>query len=605
MTTLVRTRQPLQVLSMSHQPERRKSKRLAGTSSPEPEEPELKRRRTAAVTDSSQQQQQQQHAPATGRKKRKNDADSKASSAAPAVYDEQDGDFLFTRGSKRVKTTPAPPAPPPAPEPEPEPELPLPKPSTAKKVGRPPKNSSKKRASSPAAQQSAPPPPPPPPPTLPAQQVLPRRTSKRRSSAAAQAAPQPVQDEEPVMPKAKTRRKGRESNADKKAREEAAQRRQLIEGIPEEEEEEEEQEEQQQQQHQQRHNHRDQDHPMTNGTPQAEHIPAAGSQMISLPFSDTPIQNRNKEFRKKGGASGGRRSSLGMRGRRASSLIDNGQSALPHREVDPKDFYKYISAEGLSEPRRMKQLLIWCGERALSEKPRGGKGNSAVLGARAIQDQILKDFASVSEFSDWFSREEAPKPPVVLKPNPRNEDYDRKIEEMEERIKRLKQVKKAWQAIAKPLPTLDPIYPLSTPPPADNNNNNNNNNNPPEDQQPPQPDPRKAPLPDPKLLTAEEGEMLSFLTSPETSFGSWKRQVRSRLQNVHQELELEVDVLADRVHKFDMRVGVAGREADEVLRRSAGRLREREEREKRGVGTERVGVWEVLRSLGRILPEGG
>ena len=104
-------------------------------------------------------------------------------------------------------------------------------------------------------------------------------------------------------------------------------------------------------------------------------------QMIALPFSDTPIINRNKEFRKKGGASGSRRSSLGMRGRRASSLIDNGHSALPHREVDPAEFYKYIAAEGLSEPRRMKQLLIWCGERALSEKPpHGSHGSSAVLG---------------------------------------------------------------------------------------------------------------------------------------------------------------------------------------------------------------------------------
>ncbi len=70
-----------------------------------------------------------------------------------------------------------------------------------------------------------------------------------------------------------------------------------------------------------------------------------------------------------------------MRGRRASSLIDNGHSALPHREVDPAEFYKYISADGLSEPRRMKQLLIWCGERALSEKPpHGSHGSSAVLG---------------------------------------------------------------------------------------------------------------------------------------------------------------------------------------------------------------------------------
>jgi len=109
------------------------------------------------------------------------------------------------------------------------------------------------------------------------------------------------------------------------------------------------------------------------------------SQQIVLPLSDTPVINRNKEFRKKGGASGTRRSSLGMRGRRASSLIDNGHSAIPHREVDPSEFYKYIEAEGLSEPRRMRQLLTWCGERALSEKPpHGSHGSSAVLGGKQL-----------------------------------------------------------------------------------------------------------------------------------------------------------------------------------------------------------------------------
>lgn len=103
---------------------------------------------------------------------------------------------------------------------------------------------------------------------------------------------------------------------------------------------------------------------------------------IALPFSDTPINNRNKEFRKKGGAGGGgaRRSSITMRGRRASSLIENGQSAIPHKEVDPSEFFKHIEAEVQSEPRRMKQLLTWCGERALSEKPPHGTTAPAVLG---------------------------------------------------------------------------------------------------------------------------------------------------------------------------------------------------------------------------------
>lgn len=109
---------------------------------------------------------------------------------------------------------------------------------------------------------------------------------------------------------------------------------------------------------------------------------------IALPMSDTPIINRNKEMRKKGG-NGSRRSSLGSRGRRASSLIESGQTAIPHREVSTSAFYKHIEAD-LLEPRRMKQLLIWCGERALSEKPRGTLNSGAVLGGKS--------------FSLWFGK---------------------------------------------------------------------------------------------------------------------------------------------------------------------------------------------------------
>lgn len=104
---------------------------------------------------------------------------------------------------------------------------------------------------------------------------------------------------------------------------------------------------------------------------------AVQSAKIALPMSDTPVINRNKEMRKKGG--GNRRSSLGTRGRRASSLIDSGQTAIPHREVDPSHFYKHIEAEGLPEPRRMKQLLTWCSERALSEKPPHGSHDASVV----------------------------------------------------------------------------------------------------------------------------------------------------------------------------------------------------------------------------------
>ena len=132
--------------------------------------------------------------------------------------------------------------------------------------------------------------------------------------------------------------------------------------------------------------------------------PPVASSKIALPMSDTPIINRNKEMRKKGGTT--RRSSLGSRGRRASSLIENGQAAIPHREVNPAEFYKHIASDGLSEPRRMKQLLTWCGERSLVEKqPHGTREYGATLGGEycecAMDEELLLTTSYSSRNSGW------------------------------------------------------------------------------------------------------------------------------------------------------------------------------------------------------------
>jgi kinetochore protein Mis13/DSN1 len=306
--------------------------------------------------------------------------------SAAAVYDEQDGDFLFSRGAKRAKTDDA--------------ENEVVRPIAAKKAaGRPAK--SKQRAASPlTATQSK-------------TQPTARQLARRGSDA-------PKVEDQLVVPKGRGhRRKTRSSIEQADEAQDARNPRRAV-------------------------------TPTSAGD-------AVGDQgrKIALPFSDTPIINRNKEMRK-AGAQNGRRSSLGMRGRRASSLIENGHSAIPHREVEPAEFYKHIEAEGLSEPRRMRQLLTWCGERALSEKPlHGSTDSNAVLGgmscdienwnavsltdgvtARAIQDQLLKDFTNKSEFSDWFSREDAPRSTVVLKPNPRNLEHQERIVELEAKIQR-------------------------------------------------------------------------------------------------------------------------------------------------------------------------
>ncbi|XXH03779.1 Transcription factor [Hypoxylon texense] len=494
MTTLVQTRQPLQVLSMSNQPKRRRSSRLA-------------------------------------------------------AYDEQDGDFHFTRGTKRIKTQPEP-----IPEDEPAP-TPAPAPAPAPRKGRPPKNNKENRDREVQPPQPAPVP-------------APRRNAKRRSSQITS-----DQDEAPAPPpppaplQRNTRRRGRPS-IEKQEKEpvKATNRTSRKEKQPEEEVPEPMEE--------------DVHEEVARSTPVDEHKArgrnnVAESEQIALPFSDTPIINRNKEMRRKTGA---RRSSLGMRGRRASSLIESGNNAIPHKVVDSAEFYKHIEAD-LVETRRMRQLLTWCGERALSEKPSlGSKDSNIVLGARAIQDQLLKDFSAKSEFSDWFSREEIPRPPAIVKPNPRNVEHEEKIAALEERIKRLRAEKKTWQSLKQPPPELPPLFPPS--------------------------ETDKLPLPDASLLDSDEARMLASLT--DTSASIRPQKIQSELQAFQSSLEYKIDHLLDNVHRLEHRIAAGGQQADRVLASSAARLKEREEKERLSAGTKDMPVMEVLRSLGRILPpEGG
>ncbi|KAL6232279.1 hypothetical protein BDW75DRAFT_218032 [Aspergillus navahoensis] len=189
--------------------------------------------------------------------------------------------------------------------------------------------------------------------------------------------------------------------------------------------------------------------------------PQAGTATIALPVADTPVIQRNKEMRGKKSGKGSRRSSLSMRGRRASSLIDSGASnALPHDKVDTAEFYKHIAADGLVEPRRMRQLLIWCGTRSLLDKPSGSRSGdeSARLAARVIQEELVKEFASNPELSNWFSREDTTPTVVVKKANPKNVQNQDKIKELEEQIQKLQKERQALNALLRPpsIPRMKP-----------------------------------------------------------------------------------------------------------------------------------------------------
>ncbi|OAL27234.1 hypothetical protein AYO20_09832 [Fonsecaea nubica] len=340
-----------------------------------------------------------------------------------------------------------------------------------------------------------------------------------------------------------------------------------------------------------------QEHPQEDSASTEQQVHA--STKIALPFADTPVIKRNKAMREGKAGKGERRSSLGMRGRRASSLIDSGNSsgehfqlssqhlltlheALPHPELDVSDYYKHIESEGLPEPRRMKQLLIWCAERALDEKPLGaGFGEaSAIQAARVIEEELLKELANRSDLSDWFGREEVPVPsePLPERPNPKNTQNIEKIAELEEQIKRLRSEKEALENLLRP-PKIPSLHELDVP------------------TSPSQADQLARTLLDEADATALDS--IAPQVSPTTD------QISRRLGDILESMGPTVDKFADGIHRIAQYRTAADGVAGRALAMCAEKLTRREkEGTKKALGV-RMGtspprdLGGVLRSLSR------
>ncbi|KAK4908162.1 hypothetical protein LTR49_022888 [Elasticomyces elasticus] len=381
---------------------------------------------------------------------------------------------------------------------------------------------------------------------------------------------------------------------------------------------------------------------------------------IALPFQDTPVIRRNKEMRK-GDSNEHRRSSSGMRGQRASSLMDEGRgngtfspifsaasdltpllaevlgehdrsnsnmhedmlsgvqqvtpltsdstspvvhadafrsnqdalandlrldnTALPHTEVPTAEFFKHISAD-ITEPRRMRCLLGWCGTRALPPKPEAPRDSSGVEGrefqalqaARVIQAELSQDLVAKGMLSDWFSRDEGTQPVVPLRraANPRNVANAAKAEELEGELERLKAELASWEALKD---SAIPVSPPSKPGSADV-----------------EIDLALSPLHD-SLLDSPQLAMLEELRRPATTTDP--EAVQTRLRGVAEGLEFSVDSFAQGVHALTTSRATAERLAERSLGGAAQVLEGREKaRKAEGRGVDPL---EALRGLGRVL----
>ncbi|EPX74246.1 kinetochore protein Mis13 [Schizosaccharomyces octosporus yFS286] len=177
-------------------------------------------------------------------------------------------------------------------------------------------------------------------------------------------------------------------------------------------------------------------------TSQREESPTS-EKMIPLPVSDTPIIKKNQKLRK----SKGRRSSLGQRGKRASS-IGTGFEALPHADVPTDEYYRHISKD-LSEPLRMKQLLLWASYKHLNqqrEKYKETKESSEAAIARSIVQEVLNELLSNQFSISWYQR--PPNEIIPNKPHPQNLKNIQLLDELTAQLAKLQDEEATWRAVA-------------------------------------------------------------------------------------------------------------------------------------------------------------
>ncbi|EEB07260.1 kinetochore protein Mis13 [Schizosaccharomyces japonicus yFS275] len=164
--------------------------------------------------------------------------------------------------------------------------------------------------------------------------------------------------------------------------------------------------------------------------------------IIALPENDTPVIAKNQKLRK----ASERRSSLSQRGKRASS-IGLGFEALPHADVPTSEYHRHISAD-LSEPLRMKQLIIWSGSNSLDEQRRNyaeTKESSEAAIARSIVREVLNDLVAGKFDVSWYQR--PPGSVIPTKPHPQNIRNHQLVDELSVKLKKLKEEEAAWRAI--------------------------------------------------------------------------------------------------------------------------------------------------------------
>ncbi|KAJ3335118.1 hypothetical protein HDU93_006436, partial [Gonapodya sp. JEL0774] len=151
---------------------------------------------------------------------------------------------------------------------------------------------------------------------------------------------------------------------------------------------------------------------------------------VPLAGCETPAIRRNKAMRE----DVGRRSSLGSRGRRTSSMHGNLRGP-PHPDIPPSEWYRHISPD-LPEPLRMRTLLMW-GAQALA---RQDKAKWEARGRVTTKEEAIMK---------GQQRDRLDNQNLQARPHPQNFEMSLRIKEVEEEIAKLEAEERVWDQLNK------------------------------------------------------------------------------------------------------------------------------------------------------------
>ncbi|KAJ3125190.1 hypothetical protein HK100_010935 [Physocladia obscura] len=143
-----------------------------------------------------------------------------------------------------------------------------------------------------------------------------------------------------------------------------------------------------------------------------------------------------------------RRSSIGMRGKRLSNSPSGLATALPHKTLDPAEYYRHVDAEQ-SDPVRLRQILVWCAKRIKAEC----EGEECDANVLKMYDAVIQGLVSKKISTSWYNRDRASDDisrtfeKKNVKPNPDNAINLTKKKELETEIHALIKEEEEWNAI--------------------------------------------------------------------------------------------------------------------------------------------------------------